>query len=171
MLNSAVQLLIETAMRLGFALLPIGLDKRPLTKSWKEFQRMRASREQVELWAKEQPPAWAIITGAISGVVVLDFDGAVGNSTMQALGLNPHVRTGSGGHHVYFAHPGWHVPTISSKSKRDLGERYTQPIIICPTRTRAFSPCFSHSVVTSRSVRLGHVALCQDGSECEVTRR
>jgi len=77
------------------------------------------------MWDQQfDPPAWAVITGAISGVVVVDFDGDAGNATMRALGLTPHVRTGSGGHHVYFEHPGWHVSTVNSKAKRALGERY-----------------------------------------------
>ena len=120
-MNSHSYSLIEQAMRLSWALLPVGPDKRPLVKSWKEFQLTRASQVQVESWVQGHPPAWAIITGAVSGVIVLDFDGEAGNATMRALGLNPHVRTGSGGHHVYFVHPGWPVATVNSKSKRDLG--------------------------------------------------
>src|SRR6202011_3463889 len=36
--------------------------------------------------------------------------------------LHPHVQTGSGGHHIYFQHPGWPVPTLNSKSSRELGK-------------------------------------------------
>ncbi|GCF07330.1 hypothetical protein KDI_08940 [Dictyobacter arantiisoli] len=38
--------------------------------------------------------------------------------------MNPHVHTGSGGYHVYFKHPGWHVPTLNSISKKELGDRW-----------------------------------------------
>jgi hypothetical protein len=65
-----------------------------------------------------------VVTGAISGVVVLDFDGKRGAETLKRLGLAPHVKTGSGGSHVYFQHPGWRVPTVNAKSKRELGRLY-----------------------------------------------
>jgi hypothetical protein len=124
MLNSAVQFLIEMALRLGFAILPVGPDKRSLV-AWKEYQLTAPSLQQVMTWEEQfNPAAWAIITGAISGVVVLDFDGERGNATMAALGLHPHVRTGSGGHHVYFVHRGWHVQTVNGKAKRELGVRF-----------------------------------------------
>jgi hypothetical protein len=123
MLNSAVYFLVEMAMRLALSIIPIRINKRPF-ESWEEYQRGAATQSQVEMWMRENPPAWAIVTGAVSRVIVLDFDGERGNATMRALGLDPHVRTGSGGHHVYFVHPGWHAPTVNSKSKRSLGERY-----------------------------------------------
>jgi putative DNA primase/helicase len=65
-----------------------------------------------------------VVTGAISRVVVLDFDGKRGTETRERLGLAPHVRTGSGGSHVYFQYPGWRVPTVNAKSKRELGRLY-----------------------------------------------
>jgi hypothetical protein len=70
------------------------------------------------------PPCWAVITGELSGLVILDFDGERGNATMRKLGLDPHVHTGSGGHHVYFKHPGRPVPTVNSKTKRELDARF-----------------------------------------------
>jgi hypothetical protein len=112
------------AIRLAFAVLPVDLEKRSFV-AWKGYQITAPSQEQVTTWEQQfNPPAWAIITGAISGVIVLDFDGARGIATMRALGLNPHVRTGSGGYHIYFRHPGWPVSTVNSKSKQELGEKY-----------------------------------------------
>jgi putative DNA primase/helicase len=43
---------------------------------------------------------------------------------MVKLGISPHRQTGSGGFHCDFEHPGWHVPTLNSKSKKELGERW-----------------------------------------------
>jgi hypothetical protein len=60
----------------------------------------------------------------VSGVVVLDFDGQAGLETLHALALNPHVRTGSGGAHLYLRHPGWRVATVNGRSKIELGNRY-----------------------------------------------
>jgi hypothetical protein len=75
-----------------------------------------------ELWSGADVQAWledhpddniGIITGARSGLFVLDVDGAAGvNSLTQlasergALPATRMVRTGSGGLHYYFRHPG-----------------------------------------------------------------
>jgi hypothetical protein len=56
--------------------------------------------------------------------VVADFDGNRGQELLQSFGLDPHVRTGSGGHHVYLTHPGWRVPTWNCKTNRTLGKRW-----------------------------------------------
>ena len=65
--------------------------------------------------ARSYTPRPELITGALSGVIVLDFDGNEGTKVLHQLGLAPHVRTGSGGYHVYFAHPGWPVKTLNGE--------------------------------------------------------
>ena len=119
-----MHVLVENAIRLGCAVIPIRPDKRPAIPSWKEFQLSCPSEAQVRLWLQDRPSAMAIVTGTVSRMVVLDFDGEKGIATMQALGITPHVQTGSGGFHAYFVHPDWYVPTVNSKAKRELGERY-----------------------------------------------
>ena len=117
------QPVLDAAKR-GFSVIPVGIDKKPYL-SWKHLQDRAASLKELEAWQAEFTPAgWAIITGAVSGVVVLDFDGTAGLDLLKRLGLNPHVRTGSGGHHVYFQHPGWPVQTVNGKTKRTLGQRF-----------------------------------------------
>ena len=97
-------------------------DKRPLVP-WKKYQSGKPSREEVQRWQSElRSPAWAVVTGAVSGLIVLDFDGAKGQQTRDRLGLDPHVGTGSGGSHVYFRYPGWSVRTLNGKSKQVLGK-------------------------------------------------
>lgn len=100
-------------------------DGSPMRMGWKKYQKERANEALVTRWQTVfQPSAWAIIAGALSNKIILDFDGEKGYKTLELLGLNPHVRTGSGGYHVYFKHPGWYVPTLNSKSKIDLGKRW-----------------------------------------------
>jgi hypothetical protein len=70
------------------------------------------------------PAGWAVITGQISGIVTLDFDGEAGRDLILQLNLRPHRRTGSGGFHVDVVHPGWHVPTYNVKSNRSMGHRW-----------------------------------------------
>ena len=101
-------------------------DGQPKRLSWKRLQTLRASPEEILCWQNVfHPAAWAVITGTVSGIVLLDFDGEAGQQTREQLGLmHPHVQTGSGGHHVYFRHPGWMVPTLNGKSSHELGKRW-----------------------------------------------
>jgi putative DNA primase/helicase len=120
-----------------WSVIPLDLDKRPVKTGgtfpdgnlkrlrWKPYQERLANEQEIRIWQKKYTPtAWGVVTGSISGIVVLDFDGEKGKATLEQLGLSPHVRTGSGGFHVYFKHPDWHVPTLNSKSKEELGRRW-----------------------------------------------
>ncbi len=103
----------------------MGADKRPLLPTWKQYQKQAPDLAQVQVWHDQyHPAAWAVITGEVSGLVILDGDGEQGRKTRERLHLQPHVRTGSGGSHVYFQYPGQHVPTLNSKTKKALNERY-----------------------------------------------
>ena len=100
-------------------------DGTPRRLSWHVYQTQQVSKNALLAWARHYvSPAWAVITGALSGVIVLDFDGSEGIRLMSQLGLAPHVRTGSGGYHIYFAHPGWPVKTLNGKSASELGHRW-----------------------------------------------
>lgn len=93
---------------MGFSLIPLKpRDKTPLT-GWRAYQKMRASRSDVEAWVKATPNAnIGIVTGAISGLVVLDLDSADAIAEAERRGLPDTlmVRTGKG-RHVYLRHPG-----------------------------------------------------------------
>lgn len=121
---NAVPPLVAAAVARGWSVIPVGLDKRPLV-SWKPWQSRRPTIDEVEGWQVEyDPPAWAVITGAVSRVVVLDFDGQEGARLLKELGLTPHVRTGSGGYHVYVKHPGVRVKTATWKADKLVATRY-----------------------------------------------
>jgi len=107
------------------SIIPVGADKLPLVK-WKPYQSRRATIEQIREWNKQfSPTIWGQVTGVISGIVTLDFDGETGKETLQKLELNPHRKTGKG-YHVDFNHPGWHVKTENNKSssKRAWAQAY-----------------------------------------------
>jgi hypothetical protein len=102
-------------LRRGWSVIPIIRGgKRPLTR-WRDYQDRRATPDEVYAWFRRWPDAnVAIVTGAISGLVVLDVDaGHGGSASLQtleqvngALGPTPSVVSGGGGRHFYFAHPG-----------------------------------------------------------------
>ena len=102
-------------LRRGWSVLPMEpRGKRPLIH-WRALQSSAATREAVKEWFHRWPEAnVGIVTGAVSGLVVLDVD--VHHRGMDSLamlekehGLLPvtlEARTGGGGRHLYFRHPG-----------------------------------------------------------------
>ena len=93
-----------------------GPEKKPCV-GWKRFQEQLPTVDQLRQWGRKfRPERWGLVTGALAGVVVADFDGETGIALMQKWGIKPHLRTGSGGFHCYLQHPGWHVPTLNAKS-------------------------------------------------------
>ena len=115
----------ETAIayaKYGFSVIPADPNtKRPLV-SWKDFQSRRATAEEIQSWWKTWPQAnVGIITGAISGIVVVDIDSTdIAVTQGLELPLTPTVRT-SKGWHYYYKHPGYEVQTKAGfKNKVDI---------------------------------------------------
>jgi hypothetical protein len=89
--------------------------------TWMAFQERLPTHDELHAWFIEHgAQGMALVTGGISGLVALDFDKGAGVDTMHRLGIEPHVRSASGGYHAYVRHPGWHVPTTNSNTKRSL---------------------------------------------------
>lgn len=86
-------------------------DKRPAIPSWEKHQRERASEEQIRRWWGENPAYnIGVVTGGVSGLVVLDLDGPEGRESVKAFDLPPTPIAATGrGQHWYFRHPGGHV--------------------------------------------------------------
>ncbi len=83
--------------------------KRPLV-DWKKYQTRLPTDSEYNTWFyKLKPSLWGIVTGNISGVVVVDVDPGADLFIMGD--LKRHVRTPRGGGHYYFRHPGHHVKT------------------------------------------------------------
>jgi len=106
--------MIEHAMaylQKGFSIIPCGRDKKPLLE-WKEFQHRRATPEEVQGWYEKNPDAnIGIVTGAISGICVIDIDSEIGRENIMPYLLQddayitPTVNTPRGGSHIYFKCP------------------------------------------------------------------
>jgi hypothetical protein len=99
----------------GWSLVPIrSKDKRPLVR-WEQFQQRRPGEEEARGWFSRWPDAGiGVVTGVVSGLVVIDVDLRHGGDlSLESLerkhGPMPttvECRTGGGGRHLYFAHPG-----------------------------------------------------------------
>ena len=96
-----------TPLRHHWSVIPLHpREKRPALKSWRAYQNTHASFAEVERWAVRGNNA-GIVTGAISGLLVLDLDNAAAIAEVEVMGLpeTVTVSTAKGRHH-YFAHPG-----------------------------------------------------------------
>lgn len=79
---------------------------------WAEYQKRRPTVAEVEAWWSSWPDAnIAIITGAVSGLVVIDLDGPEAEQAAVQLELPATLICTTGrGRHLYYAHPGGYVP-------------------------------------------------------------
>lgn len=102
--NEKIKWAKKYVFALGFSVIPVGSDKKPLI-DWKEFQERFPTEAELEEWFSDERTNIAIVTGAISGLAVLDIDGIEGEESLKKYKLNippaPCVKTGKG-FHFYF---------------------------------------------------------------------
>lgn len=88
--------------------------------AWAKFQNRCPDAGQVRLWFQGRFSGYniAIIHGAASGTILLDWDGLEGYASQRQLELElgelpptPTVLTGGGGSHMIYRHPGVPIPT------------------------------------------------------------
>lgn len=82
------------------SIIPVGKNKMPLI-AWKEYQTKKVDNEVFLEWCKKFPDMQiGIVTGKISGIVVVDIDKP--NVDLGWLPKTAVVKTGSGGFHYYY---------------------------------------------------------------------
>lgn len=108
--------------KLGWSVIPVSSSsKKPLIE-WAEFQKRRATPKEIRQWWKVYPSAnVGVVTGNISGLVVVDVDTDRGGDPKKLFTDSPAnhiVKTGSGGYHFYYQRPAdlAHVPNQVGKS-------------------------------------------------------
>jgi Bifunctional DNA primase/polymerase, N-terminal/Primase C terminal 1 (PriCT-1) len=85
-------------------------SKEPNLSELRPYLTRKATKEELDTWH------WSgvgIVTGPVSGVLVLDVDGPEGEAELRKHGhpVTPMARTAGGGLHLYFKHPQQHVRT------------------------------------------------------------
>jgi|SRR5215203_5648825 len=85
-------------------------SKHPALEELEPYLSRPATTEELRSW---RWPGVGIVTGPVSGVLVLDVDDAEGEAVLRKYGhpVTPMARTPSGGMHLYFKHPEHHVRT------------------------------------------------------------
>jgi hypothetical protein len=100
---------------LGWSVLPLVPGEKRPTMPWQALQHEVPRREVVETWFRDCPTCnVGVVTGGVSGLVVLDVDPKHGGDESVArlerehgpLPATVEAVTGGGGRHLYFGHPG-----------------------------------------------------------------
>lgn len=91
---------------IGWSVIPVGPDKKPLIK-WLDYQDRIATEEEIMGWWKLWPTAnVGIVTGEVSNLTVVDIDSHEGALALEAYIPTsikcPTSRTQRGGTHLYF---------------------------------------------------------------------
>jgi archaellum biogenesis ATPase FlaH len=96
-------------LRLGFSVIP--LHGKRATIKWEEYQKRGPEEALVRQWFGGNDSNLGIVTGKVSGLLVLDADGLEGMETIVSkdllLPLTPTAKTGKGTH-FYFRYPDGH---------------------------------------------------------------
>jgi hypothetical protein len=89
----------------GFSIFPLPRGEKAPASHWRKYQNERASLDEVAAWDDANLNV-AVVTGAISNIVVLDVDSADGQAFLDRFDLpqTPTVVT-SKGRHYYFRRP------------------------------------------------------------------
>ena len=125
----------------GWSVIPLEpRGKRPLIK-WERYQFERPTNADARQWWRKEPNAnVGIVTGRINRLVVLDVDPAKGGDQALtdlehehgALPKTVSVRTGGGGQHFYFQHPGVPIPNCAGKLGPGLDVRGEGGYVVAP---------------------------------------
>jgi len=104
---------------LGWSVIPIRAGEKVPLVPWEKYQKERPTDEDLSKWFSRGGSNLAIVTGQVSGIVVVDVDTDIG-----ALSLEPYISTQietpsvktPKGRHLYFKHPGGFV--LSNHARR-----------------------------------------------------
>jgi len=143
--------LLAEALRLralGLSVIPLHAPGMPLPKGrepdsagkapmipWKAYQNRLATEGEIHRWWSQWPHAnIGVVTGKVSGVVVVDVDGPEGQATLRTLAPVPPTwrsRTGKG-EHLWFKHPGGATIQNFAKRRPGLDLRADGGLVVAP---------------------------------------
>ena len=98
---------------------PPGDGKVP-SLAWREYQTRLPTEAEIHEWFSDEPMNLAVVTGAVSGVVVVDADSpaALRWATARLVYTPWQTKTGKG-FHLWYRHPGVRVPNRARIETRD----------------------------------------------------
>jgi hypothetical protein len=130
----------------GWSIVPAAIEGKRALVPWRHWQQVAAGPEQLAEWQRRYPRCnWAVITGQLSGVVVIDIDVRHRGDRALAELEQIHgdlpwlavVETPSGGWHVYLRHPGGRIPNSASRIGLGIDPRGDNGLALLPFSRRA----------------------------------
>lgn len=111
--SSDTQRVLRTALRyykdLKLSVIPVRPDNKKPYAKWLEYQKKLPSQEQIRDWFTKNPDAMiGIVTGKLSGVVVIDCDHEQGYQEVQKYlpdSFESWIAKSPRGWHIYFRYP------------------------------------------------------------------
>ena len=92
----------------GWSVIPVRQDKKPPIR-WTEFQQRRATPEEIREWWQRWPDSMiGIVTGKLSGIIVIDCDSEAAYQKIQELlpdGFLTCIAKTPRGYHLYLVYP------------------------------------------------------------------
>lgn len=93
--------------------------------AWTQYQAKKATEKEIREWLTQWPDSnIGIVTGSISGIIVLDVDGKKGVDTLTEQKLpvpaTATSRTGGGGWHYLYQHPGGDCRNFAGKAGKTI---------------------------------------------------
>ncbi len=120
--------MLERALALshrGFSVIPIPRpdahhDGKVPAISWRQFQQRRATDDELSAWFAGAASNLAIVTGAVSNLVVVDADSRDGlRWCVRHLPYTPWQTKTARGFHLFFRHPGITIGNRAKLETRD----------------------------------------------------
>ncbi len=102
-------------LEVGFSVIPLKPQGKEPLIPWKDFQSRKPTTEEIQSWFDRWPDAnIGIVTGEISGIIVLDIDGSKGFQSLAGKDFpSTWVSKTGNGEHRFFLHPGGRVQNFT----------------------------------------------------------
>lgn len=155
---NSLQAALDYAER-GFSVIPVREDNKKSFVSWEEYQKRRATPEEIRAWWAKYPKAMiGIVCGEISGIFVIDCDTKDSYEAIQRLlpdsFLCPIAKTPRGWHLWFLFSSTYKIPN-RAKVLPDVDARTTGGYIIAPPSINAEGKAY----VWQEGLALGEVEL------------
>lgn len=98
---------VQQLLALQFSLIPVKPREKVAAGKWQKYQTQRRTIEEITACLNSGYANFAVVTGEISGCIVVDIDNADALAQVAELGFpetTPIVSTGKG-YHLYFSYP------------------------------------------------------------------
>ncbi len=125
--------------RYHFSLVPVQRrSKRPALPAWAEFQHRHPTDAELAAWFAADVNV-GIVTGSVSQLVIIDLDDEEARAwAARTLPATPmRVRTGGGGEHWYYVHPGGLVRNLVRVHRLAIDLRADGGFVVAPGSVHA----------------------------------